>query len=127
MSARLSRRKLAAYAANTLIKDGESRTAMKIVAAYLVETGRTREYELIVRDIEDILASHGIVVADVTTARPLSEQLQQSIAKITGSESVQIRHVIDESVLAGIKVKTPSQQLDATLRYKLNNLRAQKL
>jgi len=56
MALRLSRRRIAAYAADKLL-GGQPRSAvLREVAAYLVASGRTREQELLVRDIEATLA-----------------------------------------------------------------------
>ncbi len=54
MASRLSRRKIAAYAADKLIGGSSKKEVLREVAAYLITTRRTRELELLVRDIEDL-------------------------------------------------------------------------
>lgn len=127
MAIRLSRRKIAAYVADKLTTGTSVRETIKEVAAYLVDTRRTREAELLVRDIEDALVSHGIVVADVTSAHPLSSQLRGEIATLVGGKSLQLRETIDPNVLGGVRVNIPGKQFDGTIQRKLSALKAKQL
>lgn len=127
MSVRLSRRKLATYVAEKLLGGASKKTVLREVAAYLVDTRRTREMELLARDIEDALAVRGVVVADVVSARPLSDNLKAEIIKLAGAKSVQFRETIDESVLGGVRVNLPGQRFDGTIRRKINALKAKQL
>jgi F-type H+-transporting ATPase subunit delta len=127
MALRLSRRKLAAYVADKL-QDGVSASeVLREVAAYLIDTRRTRELELLVRDIEDALAVRGVVVADVTTAHALGEELKSEISALVGAKKLQIRETIDESVLGGVRIDIPGKRFDGTIRHKLTALRAKKI
>ena len=127
MAQRLSRRKMAGFVADKLQSGASARDAMKEVAAHLVETGRTRELELLVRDIEDMLAGHGVVVADVTTAHPLSSGIKAEIAKLVGAKKLQMREQIDPTVLGGVRVEVPGKRFDGTIRRKLLALKTKQL
>jgi F-type H+-transporting ATPase subunit delta len=124
MAQRLSRRKIAEHAANKLVSGVASKKVLKEVAAYLVETRRTREMELVVRDIEAALAEKGIVVADVTSARPLTALLKGEVSKLVGTKNVQLRETIDETVLGGMRVTVPGKRFDGTVRRKLTVLKS---
>lgn len=124
MAQRLSRRKIAEHAANKLVSGVASKKVLKEVAAYLVEARRTREMELVVRDIEAALADKGIVVADVTSARPLSTQLKGEVSKLVETKNVQLRETIDETVLGGMRVMVPGKRFDGTVRRKLTVLKS---
>lgn len=124
MSQRISRRKLADYAAEKLTGGTSSKKVLKEVAAYLVESNRTRETELVVRDIEAALAAKGVVVADVVSARPLSAHVKHEISQLVGSKNLQLRETIDESVLGGVRVAVPGKRFDGTIRRKLTALRS---
>jgi len=124
MAQRLSRRKIAEHAAGRLLSGISSKKVLKEVAAYLVESGRTRETELVIRDIEAALAEKGVVVADVTSARPLSPQLKGEVAKLAGVKNIQLRETIDESVLGGMRVTIPGKRFDGTVRRKLTVLKS---
>ena|SRR5690349_9281054 len=127
MAVRLSRRKLAAYAADKLQAGASVSESLKEIAAYLIDTRRTRELELLVRDIEDALATRGTVVADVTTAHALTAELKTAISKLVGSKNLQLRETIDASVLGGVRIDIPGKRFDGTMRHTLTALRAKKL
>ena len=127
MPARLSRRKIARYAAEQLTAGVATKDVTRQLAAFLVDTGRMPEYELLVRDIEAELADHGVVVADVTSARPLEAGLKQEVARLVGAKSVQIRQSVDPAVLGGIRVDIPGKRFDGTIRHKLTALKAKQL
>ncbi len=126
MPGRISRRKLAAYTAERLVK-GDGKKALRELAAFLVETRRTDELKLLVRDIEQELANRGTVVADITTAHPLSESLKNDIEKMVGGKTLQVRETIDESVLGGVRVDIPGKRFDGTIRRKLTALKAKQV
>jgi F-type H+-transporting ATPase subunit delta len=122
---KLSRRKLAEYIADRAQNGTVPAEVLKEVAAYLTQSRRVRELPLVVRTIEDVLAERGQVVARVTSARPLTEELRRSIeAQIGGT--VYMQQMVDERVLGGVKVTTPSRSLDATLIKRINSIRAAK-
>lgn len=124
MPERLSRRKIARYVAAEATKGASLKELLKEVAAYLVETGQTRDYELVVRDIEDALATDGIVVADVTTTdgQTVSEHELKSL--VPHAKQLSVRHHVDDSVLGGALIELPGRQLDATLSRRLAKLRS---
>lgn len=127
MALRLSRRKIATHAADQLLAGVSKKEVLRSVAAYLVETKRTREQILLVREIEDVLAARGHVVADVTSAHPLSESLKDEIKDLVGGKTLQIRELVDASVLGGMKIDVPGKRFDGTIRRKLTALRAKQL
>ena len=127
MSVRLSRRKLATYAAEKLLSGTPKKTVFKELAAYLVDTGRTREAELVIREIEDVLAARGTVVANVASAHSLTSGMKAEIAKVVGAKQVQLRETVDESLLGGVRIDLPGKRFDGTIRHKLNALRAKQV
>lgn len=124
---KLSRRKLALYAANQVVDGAISATVIAEIAAYLTESGRVRESELVVRAIEDELAARSVVVADVTTAYALTDAEKADIRTLIGSNSVYFRETVDQQIIGGVRVKTPGKMLDATVRTKLQALKRAKL
>jgi F0F1-type ATP synthase delta subunit len=127
MAVRLSRRKMAAFVADKLVAGHSVSESLKEVAAYLLTSGRTREQELLVRDIENEMAARGVVVADVASAHPLDASIQAEIKAMTGAKSVQLRQSVDETLLGGIRIDIPGKRFDGTIRHKLNALRAKQL
>jgi len=127
MPSRISRRKIAAFVADKLIAGVPADKAVQEAAAYLIESKRTSERELLVRDIEDVLAEKGIVVADVTSANPLSDTLRSEIRTLIGAKELHLRESTDAAVLGGVRVDMPGARFDGTIQRKINALRAQQL
>lgn len=124
---RPSRRKLAEYVAGKLMRGDETRKVFKELAAYLIDAKRTRDIDLLVDDIEDVLAGHGIVVADVVSAHPLTDTIRKEIRSLIDAPDIRLRETIDTSVLGGIRVVIPGKRFDGTIRRKLTALKAKQL
>jgi F-type H+-transporting ATPase subunit delta len=124
---KLSRRRVAEFAADRLAKHESPMKLASYLAAYLVETKQAHQVELLVSDIEQILAQrHGVVVADVTSAVPLSEAIRSSVKKlVTDTDSatqVILNESVDPDLIGGITIDTPSGFYDGSVRKKLRNL-----
>lgn len=123
----LSRRKLALHAVSRL-KAGDDKTKiLDELAAYLIDTGRTREAGLVVRDIESRLAQEGTVVGTVVSARKLTPTSLRDVETLIQhhygeSAKVVLREQIDESLIGGIRLELPGRQLDASVKAKLEKL-----
>lgn len=127
MALRLSRRRLARYIATAAVDSKQDvAKAITLVAAYLYVTGRTREVELVGRDVEAALADQGITIASVTSAHSMSDSLKQNITALVGGD-VRIRETVDPSVLGGVKVDVPGKRFDGTIRHKLDTLKAKQV
>lgn len=131
MSLRLSRRRMAEHMADRLVAGDDSRSVLLELAAYLKDSRRIKEGVLIVRDIERALLSRGVVVAKVTSARPLKqgslEGIKQFIASHYGVKTVYVRELIDASAIGGFKVSTPDKELDRTLSKYVSTIKASKV
>ena len=127
MQQKISRRKLAQYVVDSFNNGTSLSGLLREVAAYLVATGRTREAELVVRAIEDMLAARGSVVTRVTTARPMSDTLKREITALVDADTVYIDEIVDPDIMGGVRIETPGKILDATLKRKLLALRQAKL
>lgn len=124
---KLSRRKLAEYVASQAKNGTVPSRVIEQVAAFLVETGRGREVELVARAIENELATCGVVVSDVTTAYALTDDERSEIQKLIGADTVYFRETVDPRVIGGVRIKTPGKTLDATIMNKLQALKRAKL
>jgi F0F1-type ATP synthase delta subunit len=131
VSLRLSRRRMAEHMADRLVAGDDSRSVLLELAAYLKDSRRIKEGVLIVRDIERALLSRGVVVAKVTSARPLKqgslEDIKQFIASHYGVKTVYVRELIDASAIGGFKVSTPDKELDRTLSKYVSTIKASKV
>jgi F0F1-type ATP synthase delta subunit len=123
----LSRRKLADQAARRIAAGESKTTVLTSLAAYLIDSKRKNEADLLVRDIETALISRGIMVGTVVSARPLSDAAKKSIDSFVKHhyvdvKSVVLRERVDESVIGGIRIELPDRQLDVTVANKLDKL-----
>ena len=92
----------------------------------LARNGRKSELRAVIRAFRRLAAENrGEATADVVTARPLNDdqlaQLRQQLRARAGRD-VTIDATVDPSLLGGIIVKLGSQQIDASIRTKLNRL-----
>jgi len=92
----------------------------------LARNGRKSELRKVIRAYRRLAAEHrGETTAEVVTARPLSDDqlaaLKQQLRTRAGRD-VAIDAAVDPHVLGGIVVKLGSQQIDASIRTKLNRL-----
>ncbi|HET7606406.1 MAG TPA: F0F1 ATP synthase subunit delta [Sphingomicrobium sp.] len=92
----------------------------------LARNGRKGELRNVIRAFRRLAAEHrGEATAEVVTARPLNDdqlsQLRQQLRARAGRD-VNIDAAVDASLLGGIVVKLGSQQIDASIRTKLNRL-----
>jgi len=114
---RLSRRNIAEYAAQRLIEGDGS--IVNQLAAYLVETGKTSQADLLVRDIEFYLARAGHLLAQIGSVHSLSAETKKAVIallkKQTGARHVDIAEYHDDALVAGIKIDIPGQQLDTSV------------
>lgn len=127
MAIRLSRRKLARYYAQSLIDSVDTKKLAPQLAAYLVESGRTKELQLIIDDINYQLSLIGVVTATVTSAHNLDTATQKSIidliSKKTNATDVQLQKNINPSVFGGLKLEFPGFEMDTTIARRLTTLK----
>lgn len=126
MAQKISRRKIANYVADGIVHGEEVSKLLRQAAAYLIDSKRTREADLLTRAIEDALEERGTTIATVTTARSLDDELRGAISALVGAKTVVLREIVDPTVLGGANIETPSSRLDATIKHKLTVLREAK-
>jgi len=127
MSERISRRKLANYVVDAIEHGSGADEAIAELAAYLIETKRTREAELVVRSIEDTLAEHGTVIAHVSSAHPLEASVNETIQRLLNASTLHLTKEVDPSLIGGIRVEAPGKRLDATVKRNILALSQVKL
>lgn len=125
---RLSRRKVALHLADELIAGNN---VVDKLASYLLETKQVRELSLYVHDIESALSEHGILIADVSSSYQLEKETEDKLTDYLKKESkakeVHLRQHLDSNVLGGIRIETPDERLDSTLRHRINQLTTSKI
>ncbi len=127
MATKLSRRKLAGNAAARFSSGENKKAILQELAAYLIDTNRKKEAELIVRDIEAMLADAGTAIGTVISARPLSSDAVSTVesfvkAQNAAVKTVVLRERIDKTLIGGVRLELPGHQLDASVKAKLEQL-----
>jgi F-type H+-transporting ATPase subunit delta len=92
----------------------------------LARNGRKGQLLAVIRAFRRLAAEHrGETTAEVVTARPLNDdqvsELKQQLRTRAGRD-VTLDMTVDPAILGGIVVKLGSQQIDASIRTKLNRL-----
>ena len=127
MAVRLSRRRIAEYVAGEFIKGTSKRTILNQLAGFLVESRRTKELTLIVRDVEYYLSEKGHVSAEVTSAFDLSTEAKKAVEAFvkskTGAKEVSLAPIVDPSVLGGVKISLPGREINQTIAHQLTVLK----
>lgn len=125
--AKLSRRAVTEHIAEQLLAGAPQRKLIEQLAAYLIESRRTKELNLMVRDIQYYLADKGHVSGTVTTAFELSQATKDALnafAKAeTNAKQVNLDTIVDPTVLGGMKISIPGKELDTTVSRKITLLK----
>ena len=77
---------------------------------------------------EMILDEQNTTVAEVETAYPLSDEQKNLLIKSLENQhnkKIKIDEVINQSLLAGIKISINNEVTDYSVRYKLNSMKEQ--
>ncbi len=101
----------------------------KAVASFIVEAGRGHDLPPIVnRFVELAAATREHVVAEVRSAVPLDDEhvrkLEAALSRAT-NKRVEVRVVVDESVLGGLVATVGDTVIDGTVRHRLEQLKEQ--
>lgn len=125
----LTRRQLAEYAAERLIAGDDA--VVEHIAAYLVQTRRTREAQLVARDIEAALTRRGVVVAHVAAARRMEPTTQAAVSDLLkrsfNAKELHIDGTTHPELLSGIRISAADVEFDSTAQHVLNQLKALKI
>jgi len=97
------------------------------ILGFLIEQGRARELGRIVEELAELAAERRRhVVAEVRTAVPLTverrKRLAEALSKATGKD-VEVKVVVDPSVIGGILARVGDEVFDGTVRTRLREAR----
>ena len=117
----------AALAQRSLSVKSESAFANEI-AAYLMTERRTNDLDSLMRDVMQYRADHGIVEVSALSAHPVTTGVKADIEKqvktlYPDAKQVLVNEVHDASVVGGVRLELANQQLDLSVRAKLNRFK----
>lgn len=128
--AKVGRRRMAREVVRLLREQPARRPAIvRQLAAYLIDTRQIRQADLLLKDIADELyVQNNQLSAEVTHALDLSAETKAAITTLlrasTGAADIQLETRKDPDLLGGVIVRTPRQEIDASVRRKLKALSA---
>lgn len=129
MAAKLTRRQIAGYIAESLQRGVNRKHLLAEVAAYLIERKQTGTYQLVADDVALLLASEKAhLLAGATVARPIGTELEKTIKQhlqaVSGIKSVELTVDVDTGIIGGMILRTPDEVQDASIRTTLRTLQA---
>ena len=98
------------------------------IAAYLLFEHKTADLEPLMRDVMQYRLEHGAVEVMAITAHQLSDDIKTEIEQLMkqqypGSKDVVIDEVNDPSVVGGVRLQLPNEQLDLSVASKINTFK----
>lgn len=114
-----------------LIKLSSKLTAKKFsseVASYLLDNNLTSELDSLTRDLISYRAQNGIVELTAVSAHQLSADALKEINRRVKQHYPNAKHIIvnqriDADQIGGVRLELPGQQLDLSVRGKLNQFK----
>lgn len=99
------------------------------IVDHLVQQPRGRRIAALLRQAASIVVDEaGLAVATVTSATPIDDKqlgrIAAALSKANGRD-VRINHVVDRSIVGGIRVQIGDEVIDGSVATKLNDLRLQ--
>lgn len=128
MAQKFSRRTIArTVAAGLLARPSDRKVWMERAAAYLAANNRQDEAELLAVDIaHELFVQGGQLSVDVVSARALSDGVKAELVKMfktaTGASHVSLAERHDPALIGGLVARTPSAQIDLSVRTKLKQI-----
>lgn len=125
---KVARTRIAHAVADRTLKQGASRQLSRELAAYLLTERRTGELDSLLRDIQADWAEAGHVEVVARSAFPLTTIVRTDITRrvkaiYPDAKRVVINEIHDPEIIGGVRLNLPDQQLDLSLRTKLNTFR----
>ena len=126
--AKLPRHQIAKVLAEQSLGRIDSKTFSEQIASYLLAERRTADLEPLMRDIMQYRADHGIVEVVAVSAHPLTDGVRRDIerqikSQVADAKQIIIAEEIDPTIVGGIRLELPNQQLDLSIRATLNRFK----
>ena len=123
-----ARRDIAKVLAEQTLGRINSKTFSEQIAAYLLAERRTADLEPLLRDIMEYRAEHGIIEVIAVSAHALTDTVRIDITKqvkthFPDAKQIIISEELDPTVVGGVRLEFPAQQLDLTVRAKLSRFK----
>lgn len=124
----ITRQDMAAVIGERTLHVRDTRKLAAAVAGYLLEERRTADLESLIRDIMQYRMGNGVIEANVVSAHELPDVVLRDVKAVLRQQYPKVRelHVdvqIDTSVIGGLRIELPNEQLDMTVQSKLDTFK----
>lgn len=124
----ISRTDLAEVIGERTLHVSDTNKLKKAVAGYLLEQNRVADIDSLMRDVMKYRATRGHVEAMVVSAFPLTNAVLASVqgeikSQYPGAKSYVLNQSVDQTLVGGIRIEVAGEELDMTVRAKLNTLK----
>lgn len=125
---KVPRQQLAAAIAERTLSVRNSKQLAQAVAAYLLTENRVDELEPLMRDVLAYREQHGIIEAEAVSAHELEAGVTRELAAVLkqhypAAQQVHVHTSLDPHLVGGVQVQLSHEQLDLSVRGKLNTLK----
>lgn len=123
-----SRPEIAAVIAKRTLEVQDLHALKLAVAGFLLEQNKVDQLDSIMRDVLVYRAEHGHVEVTVVSANPVEKSVVQEVLvavkqEFPGAKSYVVNEKIDESVVGGLRIEFAGEELDLTVKAKLNTFK----
>ncbi len=124
----ISRHKLVEIIAEQTLDIRDNSKLAREVAAYLITEHRSDDLNPIMRDVMQYRHDKGIVEATAVSAHDLTPEIIKDVHNVLDAEFPDAKEIIvttkyDPSLVGGVRIDLANQQLDLTVRAKLNTFK----
>lgn len=125
---RTARQQLAAVLGERTMKIRDPKRLRDEIAAFLLSDGHVHDIDLIMREVVQYRLTHGIVEATLVSAHPIDKRIHNDVEAILRehyphAKAIVINERQDESVVGGVRIDMPGEQLDMSVQAKLNTFK----
>ena len=123
-----ARTDLAAIIGEKTMHVSDMRLLAKEVAAYLMDQKHESDLESLMRDVLAYRQSHGVLEAEVASAHELNDETLKEVKQLLkehypDAKKVVVHAHVDPDVVGGLRVTLANEQLDMSVRSKLDMFR----
>lgn len=125
MAEAVTRQELAHIIGEKTMHISDTKELARQVAAYIVDERASVNINSLVRDVMQYRLERGIVEAVAVSAHELSPVVLADIRQLLQEHFPEAKHVtvgtrIDKSLVGGVRIELPRENLDLSIRSKLN-------
>lgn len=124
----INRRLLAETVAKRTMRLKSTKALASKVAAFLLAENLTSMADSIMRDVIAYRAEHGLLEATIVSAYPVTALVRRDVMaelkkEYPNASSIVLNERLDLGVVGGLRIESVNEQLDLSVRAKLNTLK----